>query len=1007
MNPADPPPSRGIGLPPKQFAAAFPFHFATDESLALVQIGATLGRLCPDVRPDARIDEVFRPVRPHGSITIDWVLAHSDHFFLLEHRRSGLQLRGQFIALPEEKQLVFIGSPWFTDASEIAARGLRFDDFAIHDPVVDLLQIFQSSKMALADAKKLAAKLSVQREELRGANERLRHQEREARQLALIAARTDNAVVLTDATGVVLWVNDGFTRLTGYTLDDVRGRKPGAVLQGPGTDPATVQRIRERLQRSEGFTAEILNYRKDGREYWAAIEVQPIVGGSGQVENYMSIESDITERRAAAQRLAMQFEVASVLAESDDRQEAFRQVLEVMCQRLGWQLGQIWLVTMGRVSLAQRWHLQSTQLSEFVGACERMSFALREGLPGRVMETGEPFWAEEVTRDPNFLRADAGRRAGLRGAVLAPIAVHGQMRGVLEFFSVKPERVDEALLRTFATVAVQIGEFIRRHDAQQAVRRSEERFRSAFDDAYAGVALVGLDSRFVQVNPALCEMLGYAKEELVGRSFVEITHPADVPISRETIRRVHSGELERIELEIRYVRKDGQVIWVLIRSRRQRDAGGGPDLLVSHYLDITARKEAEQSLRHEKRLLEEAQQRELQTGYEIQRTLLIGEVPALDLGVEIAAYAVPSRGIDGDFYAFTRFRGDCFELVVGDVMGKGVPAALVGAAVRTTYNQVVTELVAASFASAELPSPAAIMNALHARLTPRLIELETFVTVALYRFDLAAGRLTSVNAGHTAGLLASAEGGVAGVLGANLPVGVLADERYVERTMPLCAGDALLVYSDGLTDARDRSGAQFGEERLRDVLARLRPFDLPPAIQLQALRRAVREFAGSEVLIDDQSAVLAVVRSLAAAGSGTRSLPEVFELPWEARGLGALRDRVAAAGAGLGTEASAGLVLGAFEAATNVVRHVPRPFPDATLSCRIVPGANSTTVEIWYLGEGFEPPAEPQPDFSGNSDGGFGLYIMAHAVDHVVHESPLPGVCCTRLTQTSAPTTAA
>jgi sigma-B regulation protein RsbU (phosphoserine phosphatase) len=95
-------------------------------------------------------------------------------------------------------------------------------------------------------------------------------------------------------------------------------------------------------------------------------------------------------------------------------------------------------------------------------------------------------------------------------------------------------------------------------------------------------------------------------------------------------------------------------------------------------------------------------------------------------------------------------------------------------------------------------------------------------------------------------------------------------------------------------------------------------------------------------------------------------------------------------------------VLAAFEAATNVIRHVPPPFPDATISCRIVREATRVIVEIWYLGEPFVPPAEPEPDFSGNSEGGFGLYIMNQAVTSVVHESALPGVCCTRLTQ-SAP----
>jgi anti-sigma regulatory factor (Ser/Thr protein kinase) len=128
----------------------------------------------------------------------------------------------------------------------------------------------------------------------------------------------------------------------------------------------------------------------------------------------------------------------------------------------------------------------------------------------------------------------------------------------------------------------------------------------------------------------------------------------------------------------------------------------------------------------------------------------------------------------------------------------------------------------------------------------------------------------------------------------------------------------------------------------------------------------------------------------------------VFDLPRASARLEPLRTRVGAAAAFLGAEAANGLVLAAFEAATNVVRHASSPLADATLSCRITREAARVVVEIWYLGEAFQPAAEPQPDLTGESEGGFGLYIMSRAVTGVAHESPLPGVCCTRLVQVAA-----
>ncbi len=135
------------------------------------------------------------------------------------------------------------------------------------------------------------------------ANQKLRIQEAEARKLALIAARTDNAVILTDELGLTEWVNEGFVRLTGYTLEEVRGKKPGHLLRGPDTDEATVNYMRERISRGEGYSVELLNYSKTGRKYWLSIEVQPIYDENGRVANFMAIQSDITERKNAEAEL--------------------------------------------------------------------------------------------------------------------------------------------------------------------------------------------------------------------------------------------------------------------------------------------------------------------------------------------------------------------------------------------------------------------------------------------------------------------------------------------------------------------------------------------------------------------------------------------------------------------------------------------------------------------------------------------------------------------------------
>lgn len=116
---------------------------------------------------------------------------------------------------------------------------------------------------------------------------------------ALVAKYTDNAVVVTDAKGHIEWVNEGFTRVTGYAIEEVVGLKPGSFLQGPETDPESVQKMRLAIRASEGVNVEILNYHKSGQSYWVDVEIRPIHSETGDLIKFIAIESDISHRLEA------------------------------------------------------------------------------------------------------------------------------------------------------------------------------------------------------------------------------------------------------------------------------------------------------------------------------------------------------------------------------------------------------------------------------------------------------------------------------------------------------------------------------------------------------------------------------------------------------------------------------------------------------------------------------------------------------------------------------------
>jgi PAS domain S-box-containing protein len=154
----------------------------------------------------------------------------------------------------------------------------------------------------------LGVALTAANREIRQFESTLQAQTEELERLAAVARRTTNAVVITDAQRRITWVNDGFTRLTGYTLEEAVGQVPGRLLQCEATDPTTVNSIAAALSAGQGFRGEVLNRAKDGREYWVHVDIQPVLDPDGRVMGYMAIESDVTERLDLEQQLSEQAE---------------------------------------------------------------------------------------------------------------------------------------------------------------------------------------------------------------------------------------------------------------------------------------------------------------------------------------------------------------------------------------------------------------------------------------------------------------------------------------------------------------------------------------------------------------------------------------------------------------------------------------------------------------------------------------------------------------------------
>lgn len=149
-----------------------------------------------------------------------------------------------------------------------------------------------------------------------------RKSEDELKTLSLIAKETVNAVIITDAAGKITWVNDGFIKISQYSLEEVMGKSPGSFLQGKDTNKEVIRYMSMQIKKQKSFNCEIINYNKSGKKYWIKIQGQPIFDSEGKINSFFAIETDITRQKEEEEKLKL---LQSVIINSFDAVLIFKE----------------------------------------------------------------------------------------------------------------------------------------------------------------------------------------------------------------------------------------------------------------------------------------------------------------------------------------------------------------------------------------------------------------------------------------------------------------------------------------------------------------------------------------------------------------------------------------------------------------------------------------------------------------------------------------------------------
>lgn len=411
------------------------------------------------------------------------------------------------------------------------------------------------------------------------------------------------------------------------------------------------------------------------------------------------------------------------------------------------------------------------------------------------------------------------------------------------------------------------------------------------------------------------------------------------------------------------------------------------------YRLVKKNKELEQMIFAQHAELEKTHQAlryELQLVVRIHEELLLGKIPTGLEAIDMAALAAPSEDIDGDFFDFYRPNPACLDIVVGDAMGKGMPAALVGIALKKELQRFALPFVHSVFCDKGQPwqedllSPEKIVTYADEAIASHLMNLDFFATIVYGRFDFATQMFTFVNCGSPKPIhYNAATQQTSLLLTGNAPIGATTGQIFQQSTLQWQPNDLLVFYSDGITECRSPSQEHFGVERLQKIVEANASMDAKALVEI--IKSELVRFSERQFFEDDVTLVVAKMKTPLPEKKNDY-LQKTFRSDFDE--LSALRNFVdvfCQKAPGDRLSLTRDLQLAMNEAFCNILKHSYKEKKDREVVVRVEKLEEGILIDLCDRGEAFDPVHVSLPDFSGVKERGFGLYMMNAISDKLVY----------------------
>ena len=429
--------------------------------------------------------------------------------------------------------------------------------------------------------------------------ERKLDEQRLAEQARLLDLTYD-AIIVRDADDRISYWNRGAEELYGYTREQAIGKVLPKLLKTKHPEPHS--KIVEALHRDKRWEGELVHSRSDGTRLVTFSRWSVDTDTKGKPRAILETNNDITARKRIEQSLGETVRQQETLYQFVQRRGAAESLQEI------YSIGLDTILETLRCDRASILILDDKKVMRFVDS-RGLSAAYRKAVEGHSpwspdVKNPEPVLLEDISlTDLARSLKKTIKREGIGAVAFIPLVSERKLIGKIMAYYDAPHVFSDDEINVALNIGGQLGLGIERKRAEAGLRESEERLRAIVEQATAGMVRTDLNGRVLFVNQTFCQILGYGEKELIGKRIEELTYSVDAKKTMKLFGRLVK-EAKPYEIEKRYVRKDGSIIWVSVSASPIRAVKDKVTSAVAVVVDITARKRAEAALRRSKQLLE-------------------------------------------------------------------------------------------------------------------------------------------------------------------------------------------------------------------------------------------------------------------------------------------------------------------------------------------------------------------------------------------------------------------